>query len=96
MLIVLLLVFDDTGPAVVRIRDQYSHMLRCCSSCAVSRFSNDLLQPVPGPLLPPGAAQRAAGRGVALSSHPARDDSSLLPFIVYLLNVTKNVYSCLV
>ena len=54
------------------------------------------LQPVSGPLLPPGAAQRAAGRGVALSSHPARDDSSLLPFIVYLLNVTKNVYSCLV
>ena len=82
MLIVLLLVFDDPEPGVVRIRDQYSHMLRCCSSCAVSRFSNDLLQPVPGPLLPPGAAQRAAGRGVALCAHSARHDSSLQSCLV--------------
>ena len=96
MLIVLLLVFDDPEPAVVRIRDQYRHMLRCCSSLKSQGCLMFSLQPVPGLLLPPGPAQRAAGRGVALSSHPARDDSSLLPFIVYLLNVTKNVYSCLV
>ena len=43
MLIVLLLVFDDPEPAVVRIRDQYSHMLRCCSICAVFLSSQGFL-----------------------------------------------------
>ena len=82
MLIVLLLVFDDPEPAIVRIRDQYRHMLRCCSSLKSQGCLMFSLQPVPGPLLPPGPAQRAAGRGVALSPHPAPHDSSLQSCLV--------------